>query len=103
MRFSRSMLEGSDAALDFSARRPADHDGAPSPLRSSVLLLPNTPNTTAIAIPALRFDALQNSLSGCVGTLPTETGPTNKAAKSWSKRESRADMTRVTDENAKSE
>jgi hypothetical protein len=30
----------SHAALDFHSRRPADHDGAPRPLRSAVLLLP---------------------------------------------------------------
>src|ERR1044071_2303662 len=42
MRFSRSMLEGSirHALLDSHRRRPADHDGATRPLRSSVLLLP---------------------------------------------------------------
>src|SRR4051812_37198698 len=43
MRFSRSMLEGSDgthALVDSHCRRPADHDGATRPLRSSVLLLP---------------------------------------------------------------
>src|ERR1700686_1617365 len=43
MRFSRSMLEGSDPAhalLDSHRRRPADHDGAKRPLRSAVLLLP---------------------------------------------------------------
>jgi Transposase IS66 family/Transposase domain (DUF772) len=43
VRFSESVLEGvipSHAALDFNVRRPADHDGAPRPLRSAVLLLP---------------------------------------------------------------
>src|ERR1035438_2443760 len=43
MRFSRSMLEGSDPAhalLDSDRRRTADHDGATRPLRSAVLLLP---------------------------------------------------------------
>src|SRR5271169_1544139 len=43
MRFSRSMLEGSDpthALVDSHRRRTADHDGATRPLRSAVLLLP---------------------------------------------------------------
>jgi len=36
VRFSESMLEPRHAALDLQ-RRPADHDGPPSPLRSAVL------------------------------------------------------------------
>jgi hypothetical protein len=42
VRFSKSMLEEivpSHVALDFDSRRPADHNGAPRPLGSTVLLL----------------------------------------------------------------
>src|SRR4030095_16155281 len=42
LRFSRSMLEESELAhalVDSHRRRPANHDGATRPLRSSVLLL----------------------------------------------------------------
>ena len=33
------MLEPRHAVLDFDFRRPADHDGAPLPLRSSIVPL----------------------------------------------------------------
>jgi hypothetical protein len=38
--FTRSLIP-CHATLDFHLRRPADHDGAPRPLRSVVLLLPS--------------------------------------------------------------
>jgi len=52
VRFSESMLEPRRAALDLQ-RRPADHDGAPSPLRSAVLLRPSDDQIAENHLPRL--------------------------------------------------